>query len=172
MEDVMFGDKVSCTGVKTAGEEAAHDEIPERIQTTQLHKRIIEDDLYCNIKKVRPGEREVVYEHWTDRVEEYLEGAEEGFAEDGGEEDGFERRRQICVKPINTERFVMGEMVRLYDHRQLEYVGHVKVRLRTLNDALYGIPIGRFANIASRRFAKPDLKAKLCDISWMARKRF
>lgn len=32
--------------------------------------------------------------------------------------------------------------------------------------------MGRLAKIASMRFAKGDLKAKLCEISWMARKRF
>lgn len=32
--------------------------------------------------------------------------------------------------------------------------------------------MGRLANIASSRFANGDLKARLCDISWIARKRF
>jgi hypothetical protein len=34
------------------------------------------------------------------------------------------------------------------------------------------MPMGKLAKIASMRFAKGDLKAKLCEISWMARKRF
>jgi hypothetical protein len=42
----------------------------------------------------------------------------------------------------------------------------------TRKAALYGKPIGRLANMANRRFANGDLKARLCDISWMARKRF
>jgi hypothetical protein len=44
--------------------------------------------------------------------------------------------------------------------------------LHTLNEALYGIPIGRFANTAKILFATPDLNARLCDISWIARNRF
>ena len=44
--------------------------------------------------------------------------------------------------------------------------------MHTLKEALYGIPIGRFANIASNLFAIDDLKARLCDISCIARNRF
>jgi hypothetical protein len=32
--------------------------------------------------------------------------------------------------------------------------------------------MGKLAKIANMRLAKGDLKAKLCEISWMARKRF
>lgn len=32
--------------------------------------------------------------------------------------------------------------------------------------------MGKFAKTASKRFANGDLKARLCEISWMARKRF
>lgn len=46
------------------------------------------------------------------------------------------------------------------------------VRWYGLNEALYGIPIGRFAKMAIIRFALGDLKAKLWDISCIARKRF
>lgn len=41
----------------------------------------------------------------------------------------------------------------------------VMMLLHTLNDAEYGIPIGKFANTASSLFAKGDLKARLCEIS-------
>lgn len=47
-----------------------------------------------------------------------------------------------------------------------------KVTKHTLNEAEYGIPIGRLVTIAKSRFARADLNAKLCEISWMARKRF
>lgn len=43
---------------------------------------------------------------------------------------------------------------------------------RTRNEALYGIPMGRLAKMASNRFPSPDLNARLCEISCMARKRF
>ena len=43
---------------------------------------------------------------------------------------------------------------------------------RTLKEALYGTPIGRFANMAINLFASGLRNARLCDISWMARNRF
>ena len=42
----------------------------------------------------------------------------------------------------------------------------------TLKAALYGIPMGRLAKTAKSRFARGDLKARLWEISWMARNRF
>lgn len=42
----------------------------------------------------------------------------------------------------------------------------------TLNEALYGIPIGRLANTAKTLLARGERKARLCEISWIARKRF
>lgn len=43
---------------------------------------------------------------------------------------------------------------------------------RTLNEALYGTPMGRFAKMAKSLLASGERKARLCEISWMARKRF
>ncbi len=42
----------------------------------------------------------------------------------------------------------------------------------TLKAALYGTPMGRLAKTANSRFANAALKARLWDISWMARNRF
>lgn len=42
----------------------------------------------------------------------------------------------------------------------------------TLKLALYGTPMGKLATIASARFIHGVRKARLCDISWIARKRF
>lgn len=42
----------------------------------------------------------------------------------------------------------------------------------TLKAALYGTPIGRLAKTANNLLARGDLKARLWEISWMARKRF
>ena len=44
--------------------------------------------------------------------------------------------------------------------------------LLTLKAALYGRPIGRLAKTANSLFAIGDLKARLWEISWIARKRF
>jgi hypothetical protein len=45
-------------------------------------------------------------------------------------------------------------------------------RMCTLNDALYGMPIGRFAKTANTLFASGFLNARLWEISWIARNRF
>lgn len=42
----------------------------------------------------------------------------------------------------------------------------------TRNDALYGKPMGRLAKMAKSLLAKGDRKARLWEISWMARKVF
>ena len=34
------------------------------------------------------------------------------------------------------------------------------------------MPIGKFAKMANKRLASGDRKARLCEISWIARKRF
>ena len=110
-----------------------------------------------------------------------MEGGEEGFAEDGVEEEGFERGGEVGVEAVDAEGFVVREVVRLWVAR-----GVVSYRLAcvsgvfeeggfgvsTLKAALYGIPMGRLAITANNLFAIGDLKARLCDISWMARKRF
>jgi hypothetical protein len=44
--------------------------------------------------------------------------------------------------------------------------------LLTLKDALYGTAIGKFATIANSRLGKADRNARLCEISWIAKKRF
>jgi hypothetical protein len=44
--------------------------------------------------------------------------------------------------------------------------------MHTRKEALYGTPIGRFANMAINLFALGLLNARLCDISWIARNRF
>jgi hypothetical protein len=40
-----------------------------------------------------------------------------------------------------------------------------------LNDAEYGIPMGKFAKMASALLALTPLNARLCVISWIAKKR-
>lgn len=54
------------------------------------------------------GERNLVDHHGPESVEEDLEGAEEGFAEDGVEEEGFKGGGEIGVEAVNAEGFVVG----------------------------------------------------------------
>lgn len=57
------------------------------------------------------GEGHLVHEHRPERIEQNLEGCEEGFACDAVEEDGFERSREIGVQSINAQALVMCEVV-------------------------------------------------------------
>lgn len=77
----------------------------------------------------------------------------------------------------------MCEMVRLWRETKGQQVGISFIPLHTcissqfqephtLNAALYGSPIGRLAKMASNRLAIGERKAKLCEISWIARNRF
>jgi hypothetical protein len=45
----------------------------------------------------------LVYEHGSEGVEEDLEGGEEGLPKDRVEEDGLERRGEVCVETIDSE---------------------------------------------------------------------
>lgn len=65
------------------------------------------------------GEGRAVDEHGTDGVEEYLEGAKEGLPEERVENKCFESRWEISVEASNAERFVVGEMVGLWQFNQL-----------------------------------------------------
>ena len=62
------------------------------------------------------GEGERVDEHGAEGVEEDLEGAEEGFAEDRVEEEGFEGGGEVGIEAVDAKGFVMGEMVGLLGH--------------------------------------------------------
>ena len=107
----MFGDEVTSAGVETSSQEAAEYEIPEGFGAGELHESNIEGHLCDDVEEVETGERQLVDEHGSDGVEEDLEGAEEGFAEDGGEEDGFEGGWDVGVEAVDAEGFVMGQVV-------------------------------------------------------------
>lgn len=49
-----------------------------------------------------------VDEGGADSVEEQLEGAEESFAEEGVEDEGFEGGGEVCVEAGYAEGFVVG----------------------------------------------------------------
>ena len=60
------------------------------------------------------GEGNGIDEHRTDGVEEDLKSAEEGFAENGVEEEGFESGGKVSVEAVDTEGFMVGEVVGLF----------------------------------------------------------
>lgn len=62
---------------------------------------------------MHPGEGDAVDGHGAQGVEEDLERAEEGFSEDGVEEEGFKCGGEIGVEAVYAERLVVSEMVGL-----------------------------------------------------------
>lgn len=62
---------------------------------------------------MHPGEVHAEHAHGADCIEEDLECAEEGFAEDAVEEDDFEGGGEVGVEAVDAEGFVVGKVVRL-----------------------------------------------------------
>jgi hypothetical protein len=54
------------------------------------------------------GERDAIYGHGSNSVKEDLKGAEEGFAEDGVEDEGLKGGREVGVGTVNAEALVVG----------------------------------------------------------------
>lgn len=77
-----------------------------------------------NIEEMELCQWEFVDEHGPEGVEEDLACAEEGFAGDGVEENGLERGREISVKAIDAQGFVVCKVVWLTGvSKQNEYYG-------------------------------------------------
>ena len=97
IKDIVFGYKMARTRVQGAGEEGGEDEVCESVGAEVADHEIVEQALGKDVEEVELRERELVDEHGTEGVEEDLEGAEEGFAEDGVEEEGFQCGGEVGV---------------------------------------------------------------------------
>lgn len=91
LEHVMLGDEVARARVQAARQETAQDQVVEGVGRGGFYEDEVEEDLGGDVEEVDRGERDGVHEDGSHGVEEDLEGAEEGFAQDRVEEDGFER---------------------------------------------------------------------------------
>ena len=107
LEHVMLRDEMRRARVQRAGQEGTHDQVHQRVRAEPADYGGVEDDLGDDVEDVDAGDGELVDHHWTDGVEEDLEGAEPGFAEDGVEEEGFEGGGEVGVQAIDTEGLVM-----------------------------------------------------------------
>lgn len=101
-EDVVLGDEVARAGMERAREEGREDEVVERVRGAGPDQDVVERELSCDVEHVDGGEGHGVHEDGPDGVEENLEGAEEGLAKEGVEEDGFKGRREIRVEAVDT----------------------------------------------------------------------
>lgn len=101
-----------------------------------------------------------------------MKGSKEGFTQHRVEEDSLKLSWNVDVQAIYALGFMVGEVIGLNAPRVSSIIKILNDPRLTRKVALYGMPMGRFAKIASKRLARGDLKAKLWDISCMARNRF
>lgn len=174
--DVVLCDEVAGEGVEGAGEEGGDEEVEDGVGAPEGVEGVVEGELDGDVEVVQGRQGHGVDEGRADSVEEDLEGAEEGLAEDRVEEDGLKGGGKVGVEAVDAEGLVVGEVVGLVkmvcQYVVSRYPGGKREDWLTLKEALYGTPMGRFAKIAKRRLACGERKARLWEISWMARKRF
>lgn len=112
---VVLGDEVARRGMQRAGEERGEEEVQQRIDAKvareEVDQHVVEGQLDREVDPVHPGKGHAVDGHGPDGVEEDLEGAEEGLAEDRVEEDSFEGGGQVRVESIDAEGLVVGKVV-------------------------------------------------------------
>jgi len=82
-ENIMLSDEVSRARMQRAREEGAEDEIGQGAAAGVAKEQEVEGELGGDVEDVDARQGELVDEHGPQGVEEDLEGAEEGFAEDG-----------------------------------------------------------------------------------------
>ena len=104
----MLRDEVPRTRVQGSRKKGARDEVYQRVYACVFHEEVVEEDLGEDVEEVELGKRDLVDHHGTESVEEDLEGAEEGLAEDGVEEEGFDGGGEVGVEAVDAEGFVVG----------------------------------------------------------------
>lgn len=163
--DVVLGDEVAGQRVQAAGEEGGEEEVEDGVERGEAVEDEVEGELDGNVDVVDLGEGDGVDGHGAQGVEEDLEGAEEGFSENRIENEGFEGGGEIGIEAIDTKGLVVGKMVWLERRQYSCHLEQLQYGKLTLNEALYGMPIGRLAKMAMSRFPMALLKARLCEIS-------
>lgn len=87
--DVVLGDEVAGQRVQAAGKEGGEQQVEESVDRSEAEEEDVKGDLGDDVEEVDPGHGDAVDGHGADGVEEDLECAEEGLAEDGVEDEGF-----------------------------------------------------------------------------------
>ena len=93
----MLRNEMPGARMQRSGEERAHNQIGQSFDTCISYEEEIESELSDDVEEVDLGQWELVDHHGTEGVEEDLEGAEEGLAEDGVEEEGFKGSWEVGV---------------------------------------------------------------------------
>lgn len=126
VEDVVLGNKVTGHRVQGSGQEAAQDEVSDSLAAPRLNQDVIEQQLNNDVECVNLGQRNLIDHHGSQSVEQDLECTEEGFAGNGVEEKSLKSGRQVGIEAIDTERFVVGQVVRLKRNQCLFETGAFK----------------------------------------------
>lgn len=111
--DVVLCDEVPRCGMKGAGEETAEKEIKKGVKREKRVREekdegVVDTELDEQVEPVYPSEGDAVDGHGPQGIKEDLEGAEEGFAEDGVEKEGLEGGGKVRVETVDAEGFVVG----------------------------------------------------------------
>lgn len=109
--DVVLGDEVAGERVQAACEEGGQQEVQHGPAAERADNHGVEEDLHSDVEGRHPGEGDAVHGHGPQGVEEDLEGAEEGLAQDGVEEYGLEGGGQVRVEPVDAQGLVVGQVV-------------------------------------------------------------
>ena len=111
LENVVLGDEVAGARVQRSGEEAAHNQVRQRLSSCKLYEGVVKGKLDDDVEEMDLGQRQVVDEHGSQGIEEDLACAEEGLAGDRVEEPCLEGGGQIGVEAVHAERLVVGQVV-------------------------------------------------------------
>lgn len=109
--DVVLGDEVTGQRVQATGQEGREQQVEQGVRGDVVEKQGVEAKLDGQVQVVDPGEGNAVDGHGTEGVEEDLESAEEGLAENRVEHEGLESGGQIGIKTVDAEGLVVGEVV-------------------------------------------------------------
>ena len=116
-EEVVFCDEVAGAGVEGAGEKGAEKQVENGLEgaATEFGQSVIKRELEDEVQKMDVSEGRAVDEHGADGVEEDLEGAEESLAKERIKEEGFNGGGKISIQACHAQRFVVGEVVGLWN---------------------------------------------------------
>jgi hypothetical protein len=107
----VLSDEVTCDWMKRTSKEAAQNQVAKRPSSSILYQGVVEGELCDDVEEMNLGKRQLIDEHGSERVEEDLEGAEEGLARNRVEENGFKGSGQVRIETIDTQRLVVSQVV-------------------------------------------------------------
>ena len=93
----VLRDKVPRARMQTPRQKAADEKVVHCVCAEEADDSEVEGALHGDVEEVQLRDGDAHDQHGPEGVEEDLEGREEGFAEDGVEEEGFKAGGEVCV---------------------------------------------------------------------------